>query len=477
MLRWHGILGLSLSLAGWGQAANEWAPYGNLVVGRAEHTATLLNDGRVLFVGGDCAPPPQAACGGTAEIYDPATKRFSRTGSLRTGRFNHAATLLPDGRVLITGGQSGLRNPTSVEIYDPRTGQFSVNGNLKFDRMFAFSALLDDGRVVVAGRSPAEIYDPRDGTSTLVDFGASEAARPVVLPGQRILFVGGTLTFPAIYDLRTNTLQRLQLADAPPPFDSFYDAVSGLIDGSVLVTGGASSGGWSSAANASRLYRPEGDSFIVPKLLPSMLDYRNAHTSTALPDGSVLLFGGNAGGDMTLTYEIFDPATMRFSQVGQSGDRASHTATLLLDGTVLIAGGSVQTDYVGLNRRILGSVDLFVPAAKIPPPAIYTIPGAGSQGAILHTGSARLASPEDPAGAGEVLEIYGFGMAENARLLPQIFIGGQSAEVLYFGNAPDYPGVFQVNVRVPNSVSPGGTVAVRMRYLDRPSNEVTIGVR
>jgi hypothetical protein len=123
-----------------------FAPTGSLTTPRDEATATRLEDGRVLVVGGGDEGNGALR---TAEIYDPATRRFSPTGSMAVPRYAHQALLLKDGRVLIVGGTDGRGMLSSMEIYDPATGTFGAAG----DPGVTASAVgpLPDGRVLLLG--------------------------------------------------------------------------------------------------------------------------------------------------------------------------------------------------------------------------------------------------------------------------------------------------------------------------------------
>ena len=170
---------------------------GSMAVGRFLHTATQLQNGKVLIVGGTLTSASDPVA--TAEVYDPATGIFTMTGAMATAREQHTATLLADGRVLIVGGttSTGTGDPTATaEVYDPSTGSFSVTGSMAKARTYHTATLLPSGKVLVAGgdkNSTAEVYDPATGSFSII--GGMEIARSghtaTLLPDGSVLVAGG----------------------------------------------------------------------------------------------------------------------------------------------------------------------------------------------------------------------------------------------------------------------------------------------
>jgi hypothetical protein len=154
-------------------ASGTFSPAGEMTVVRADHTATLLPNGQVLLCAGSTGRRINADVTETAELFDPATNRFTATGSLAVPRHKHAAVALPDGRVLVLGGAasrlSGFYN--SAELYDPASGRFAPTGSMSTARykIREAAALLADGKVLIAGGGRRlEIYDPAQGLFSLL---------------------------------------------------------------------------------------------------------------------------------------------------------------------------------------------------------------------------------------------------------------------------------------------------------------------
>ena len=467
------------------QSPGTFTATGNMTMPRAGHTATLLVDGRVLIAGGNSYDGFGYKILSSAELYDPRTGTFTATGSMLTPRSWHTATLLPDGRVLIAGGtrsaDGGAGALSNAELYDPGTGTFSGTGDMSTPRYGPTATLLNSGKVLIAGGFypgqgyccfpvSAELYDPGTGAFTATGAMISQwADTATLLPNGKVLVTKGhtdadpSVSWAELYDPSTASFTVTGYATA----NHTAPTATLLMNGKVLIAGGDLYDG-DGGSSVAELYDPATGVF---SRTGDMTIGREQDTATLLPDGSVLFAGGHLTIDLAATAEIYDPIKGTFTLAANMPTAHElHTATLLGDGTVLIAGGYMPWPALTSNAEI------YHPAVLVPSPQLLSLSGDG-QGAILHANTPQLASPDNPAAVGEALEIYLTGLSDGSQIPPQVSIGGRMAEVLWFGNAPGYAGLNQINVRVPNGVTPGTAVPVRINYIGRPSNEVTIGVR
>jgi hypothetical protein len=506
------------------QPAGTFTPTGSMTTGRVSHTATLLDDGRVLIAGGAIFSDGKWSASRDAELYDPFRGTFAITGNMTSTRLYQTATLLPDGKVLIAGGMDGQSNPlATAEVYDPHSGTFTATGNMTVARGAAeplsvsgpsfpngpTAIRLLNGKVLIAGGydrdshplATAELYDPSTGTFTATGEMVAPRRAPTatLLADGRVLVADGYNSVE-LYDPSSGTFT----ATGRMTFRLYHSATL-LPDGKVLIAGGLD--GESDPLWTAELYDPQTGTFTATgdMTTASMLVFINCggpgcllqqgralHTSTLLADGSVLIAGGwpNYGPEHhgLASAEFYDRRAGTFRATGDMATgRCLHTATLLSDGTVLITGGienylSVSiipgVSQTPLLPRVLDSAELYHPAVLAPPPALLSLSGEErGQGAIQHADTYQLVSQSNPAVEGDALIIYCTGLADGSVIPPQAAIGGRMAEVLWFGKTPVFAGLNQVNVKVPSGIAQGPAVPVRLNYIGRSSNEVTIAVR
>ena len=343
----YASIGLDPALA---VAAGSLAPVGTMNRPRYGHTATMLADGRVLIAGGmEEERNPTAS----AEVFDSATKTFTEVASMNTKRVGHTATMLADGRVLITGGSRVIfyeSSLASAEIFDPATGRFTPTGEMRAARLASRALLLPDGKVLVTGGqakdgakiASAEIFDPQTGAFTSIrNMNTPRSDHTMtLLQNGKVLIAGGASGVSMGREVVTATAEIYDPAtgEFSPTGDMsvvrYKHSATLLPDGKVLILGGSNALLARGMYPSAEIYDPVTGRFsLVGNMLTSRYKIRDA--VALLKDGKVIVTGGGP------RVEIFDPVTGLFSAVeGSVGSpRYYSTATLLASGEVLIAGG------------------------------------------------------------------------------------------------------------------------------------------
>ena len=306
-------------------AAATWAPTGPVTTSRVHHTATLLPNGNVLVTGGENINGSTVA---SAEIYNPITNTWSPAATMSTPRTEHTATLLPNGRVLVTGGFDGSFGILKkTEIYNPSTDTWSPAASMPTTLAYHVATLLDGGKVLVAGGTTGTFTDAR----------------------------------PFLYNPVTNSWGAAGTMGISP----FAPEIVKLSDGRPLVIGGFD--GPSVALNRTEIYNPATNSWSSGA---PMGVARSSHTATLLPNGDVFVTGGRDDArDGLSSTEIYDPTTNTWTPAAEMPEaRESHTASLLSNGKVLVAGGFDSTSSNELRSSVFydPSADSWAPAPAMP---------------------------------------------------------------------------------------------------------------
>jgi MYXO-CTERM domain-containing protein len=336
----------------------EWLGTDTLVVPRRAPTITPLPDGRVLLCGGEEMQV------GSCEAFDPLAGTFTITGAMLRPRTAHTATLLEDGTVLLAGGgieALGIIH-REAEVHDPQTGQSATVGEMLEGRYLHASVALPGGKVLLTGgrssssvASSVEIYDPA--SQTFSNVGQMSAPRA-------------------------------------------QHTATALPSGDVLIAGGFD--GNDTAHASLDVFRPNGGTVAaVPTGTP-----RFSHSATALPDGRVLLSGGCSEvttvttialcDTPTASVEVYDPKTGTVQAVGKLAmARVWHGAVLLSSGQVLIVGGVSESSALSGCEAIdpttfesraatpLSSARWAAGTALLPTGQVLTAGGFDAQGAPL----------------------------------------------------------------------------------------------
>jgi hypothetical protein len=296
-------------------SSNSWTPVASMHVPRAVDSAVRLRDGRVVVVGG--APlfsAPPGAQREQAEVYDPGRDSWSLAGTGLPPLDQQAATLMPNGTVLVTGGSTDRGFATvGAELFDPATSHWQpTTWPMATPRYGHTATLLPDGRVLLVG-------------------GYSTQPQPVgefVYPNRELL------TTCEIFDLRGNIGVRVGYSKIP----RLEHTATLLRTGTVLVVGSA----YASNADSQLFYPSNTEDWVST----SMQMDRYLHTATLLADGRVLIAGGYGAGSPTTAW-IFSPVSVTASSSSSASPIMRVVAVLFL--FALIALGFAAT--TGRLRR------------------------------------------------------------------------------------------------------------------------------
>ncbi len=310
---------------------------------RAVHRATVLDDGKILITGG-CTEP---GCGGfdagrTADLFD-LDVGIVAGPQMATARASGTATLLEDGRVLLTGGYPGEgEEPTaSAETYDPVTARFTPVAAMTRARADQTASLLSDGRVLIAGGfdesgralAETEIFDPATDTfAPGPEMSAPRAAHVATVVGGEVVLIGGTVEAEALST--TDVLRDGSWVPGPELLTPRVKlGVAPLPEGRLLVVGGATdTEGHERLASTEILDLPHGTLEPGPELIQG--EYKLDGAIAVLPDGRVVIPSGDG-------LEVYDPATNRLTSLPDTtyDARSFRTVTALGPDRVLVAGG------------------------------------------------------------------------------------------------------------------------------------------
>jgi hypothetical protein len=348
-------------------------PTGNLNVARGYGRLVTLPNGKALYAGGAANSDATGALA-SAETYDPATHGFTLVGSMNAPRIDYTATMLRNGRVLISGGLSDTAILSSAELFDPGTNTFTLlNTNMTSPRQGHTATLLPNGTVLIAGGNSVNM-------ATVTTVASAE-----------------------IFDPTTNSFSSSQLGMTTARFGHHADL---LPNGQVLVTGGFDTNG--NPLASAELYNPSSLTFTPTG---SMATARGFHSSALLYTGKVLVAGGNGPNGATATAELYDTSTGTFGPTGNMVQPHGFFSAVLGNGLVFIASGGVPA----------ASGDLYNPATgTFSSAGTFANVQAGNRETLLPDGTVLVSGGFNASSTVTTSELYQFGALQQ---LPALSCG------------------------------------------------------
>lgn len=386
----------------WAEAAAD------LIGERAWHSATLLDDGRVLVAGGANLSNEQITA--STIIYDPGADEWREVGGMITARYGHSAFLLDSGEVLAFGGNGAQ---IFAEIFDPETEQWRPAQRLQHGRGLRHAAVkLNGGRVMAIGgpESPftAEVFDPAIGSWALVapPIVARPSGHAALALHDGRAFLTGRSPATEVYDPEED--EWVQVEDLPMVTRNF--AIGLLTDGRPIVVGGMNPD--NVVLRTGAIFDP-GHSQWGLEAVPLLLIARRDPRLTVLRDGAVLMTGGSSTASdegVQRTAEIFRPSTA-LPQVIRSFPQfvtgaTNKTRILLRNSSEAADAGEIRflsPDGNPLEVSIGGSSSSSV-AFEVPSLGVLELEtdGAGE----LVTGAVRISSSNGNASRLSAVEVF-----------------------------------------------------------------------
>ncbi|HWF72753.1 MAG TPA: glycoside hydrolase family 6 protein [Solirubrobacteraceae bacterium] len=345
------MLGLALAPAARADSLGSWTPLPSMTTARYGAVAAVLSDGRVLVAGGiDGAGNATAS----TEIYSPATETWTPGASMASARAFAAAATMSDGRVLVVGGDVGGSPSASAEIYNATSGSWAPAAAMAYPRERATASALPDGTVWVIGGAVApgsELYHPA------TDSWSALAGTPSIAGGVAATLADGQVLTAGGFDLAGSSLipgwglhSPSDTGDWSPSWmqsPPYMASAATLGSGDVVVAGGLPSLAASMGSTAAQVYEPSvTTSMPAWEPVASMTTARYGAVAASLPDGEVMVAGGEGDSGALASVEAFSPPTVLNVSPPEAVDTAETFSGGVHVGDSLIYGeGSWNPDF------------------------------------------------------------------------------------------------------------------------------------